>query len=560
MLPNVRIWKLLLPGIIIGCLGALPGQAVGAPIILPSHHPLATKRAIALELVPPQKAKVCAAWIGRRGHTGRRYPVTLGGPSRRLSWHISASGHGRWTLTVSCGTNESRSDSLGTTSRSFELKRGRGRPRLRVYAGSFRATRGFLPAHAPRPRPTARSSSLSSEVDTPAARSCSNPYMSKAYAVGTQFATRIGFTPTKNRVSNVADIWRALEACLPFPTFPQTARESMFKQMACDNYFGPSPGPGVTWDFDAWHADAKSMYNAFTTTDQCDHWINIPYLEADTAFFGDIVQGSLDTSSQKAAYVIEPASPDQVLWMKSHILTSKAFYCMKAGHQGPFVLPSAFLNEMVTVKGPDIGNEACNQTSPGITGGSGRVVLSQGPAAPSGYRYAISLIGFPPSAGVSVTCYDSVSPQGFFTFALNTNSSGAASTASYCYSGDGPEHWVVAGGVESNHVTWSTASAPPPPPQQTWSEQETPNHPVNTFTNYHNASGMGPAIAAGQWVQVSCKVYDPTIASVNPDGYWYRIASSPWNSAYYSPANTFMNGDPYGGPYTHNTDFAVPNC
>ena len=103
---------------------------------------------------------------------------------------------------------------------------------------------------------------------------------------------------------------------------------------------------------------------------------------------------------------------------------------------------------------------------------------------------------------------------------------------------------------------------PPNPPQlpPTWREQETPNHPVNTFTNYHNASGMGPAIAAGQWVDVSCKVYDPFIASVNPDGYWYRIASSPWNNAYYSPANTFMNGDPYGGPYTHNTDFAVPNC
>jgi hypothetical protein len=82
---------------------------------------------------------------------------------------------------------------------------------------------------------------------------------------------------------------------------------------------------------------------------------------------------------------------------------------------------------------------------------------------------------------------------------------------------------------------------------------------VNTFANYHNASGQGPSIAAGQWVQVACKVYDPTIASVNPDGYWYRIASSPWNSAYYAPANTFMNGDPYGGPYTHNTDFAVAN-
>jgi hypothetical protein len=106
----------------------------------------------------------------------------------------------------------------------------------------------------------------------------------------------------------------------------------------------------------------------------------------------------------------------------------------------------------------------------------------------------------------------------------------------------------------------STPPPPPPPPPTTWSEQETPNHPVNTFTDYHNASGIGQPIAAGQWVQVSCKVYDPTIASVNPDGYWYRIATSPWNNAYYSPANTFMNGDPYGGPYTHNTDFNVPNC
>lgn len=42
-------------------------------------------------------------------------------------------------------------------------------------------------------------------------------------------------------------------------------------------------------------------------------------------------------------------------------------------------------------------------------------------------------------------------------------------------------------------------------------------------------------------------VCKPTIASVNPDGYWYRIASSPWNNACYSPANTFMSGDPYQG-------------
>ncbi len=83
---------------------------------------------------------------------------------------------------------------------------------------------------------------------------------------------------------------------------------------------------------------------------------------------------------------------------------------------------------------------------------------------------------------------------------------------------------------------------------------------VNTFANYHNASALGPRVDAASSVQVSCKVYDPTIASVNPDGYWYRIANSPWNNQYYAPANTFMNGDPWGGPYTHNTDFSVPDC
>jgi len=102
--------------------------------------------------------------------------------------------------------------------------------------------------------------------------------------------------------------------------------------------------------------------------------------------------------------------------------------------------------------------------------------------------------------------------------------------------------------------TSSTAHA-----ETTYSEQEG-HHGVNTFTNYHNASGVGQSIAPAASVAVSCKVYDPTIVSANPDGYWYRIASSPWNDQYYAPANTFMNGDPWNGPYTHNTDFNVPDC
>jgi hypothetical protein len=95
---------------------------------------------------------------------------------------------------------------------------------------------------------------------------------------------------------------------------------------------------------------------------------------------------------------------------------------------------------------------------------------------------------------------------------------------------------------------------------RTLSERASIHHVIHTFARYHNASGPGPNIAPGQTVRVSCKVRDPAIKSVNPDGYWYRIASAPWNNGYYAPANTFLNGDPPNGPYSHDTDFAVPNC
>jgi hypothetical protein len=80
--------------------------------------------------------------------------------------------------------------------------------------------------------------------------------------------------------------------------------------------------------------------------------------------------------------------------------------------------------------------------------------LGKGPAAPSGFRYAITLNHFAPNSGITMTCHDSVDPQGFYTFTLNTDASGHAFTQSYCYSGDHPDHWFKANGIESNHVTW----------------------------------------------------------------------------------------------------------
>jgi hypothetical protein len=224
----------------------------------------------------------------------------------------------------------------------------------------------------------------------------------------------------------------------------------------------------------------------------------------------------------------------------------------------------------------------CSSTAPGGGGGGGAgsggggssgggggrssagstVTLAQGPAAPAGYRYAITLSGFPANTSVAINCYDSVSPGGFYPFSLMTDGSGNASTASYCYSGDGPDHWVIAGGVESNHVSWGPGgSAPPPPPPPPATYNETTGGETHTWTNWTNAGGYeGPTIPSNTTVQIACKLTGFAVADGNT--WWYRIALSPWNGAYYASADAFYNngqtsGSLHGTPFVDNN---VANC
>jgi hypothetical protein len=206
----------------------------------------------------------------------------------------------------------------------------------------------------------------------------------------------------------------------------------------------------------------------------------------------------------------------------------------------------------------DVGSTAkCTPNGGGGTGGGGGQSISIAWSTSHPTWIAMTLNGFAPGR-YTYTCDFASGGDSSYNL-TETAEPQTFDNGATCFDGiSGDQVWVNIGSVVSNTLVVGGSTSPPPPPA-TFSEQEG-HHGVNTFTNYHNASGLGPFIAAAQWVQVSCKVYDPTIASVNPDGYWYRIASSPWNNAYYSPANTFMNGDPWNGPYTHNTDFAVPNC
>ncbi|MFE9449549.1 hypothetical protein [Streptomyces sp. NPDC006739] len=121
----------------------------------------------------------------------------------------------------------------------------------------------------------------------------------------------------------------------------------------------------------------------------------------------------------------------------------------------------------------------------------------------------------------------------------------------------GPRH----GGTGTSPTPGGSGSGTSAPPRRTGrAETEGNRHGADTFANHTSASGAGPHLGYLVTVTVTCKVYDPAIGSASPGGYWYLIASPPWSGGYFAVANTFLNGDPVSGPYTHDVDTSVPDC
>src|SRR5436305_3458360 len=90
---------------------------------------------------------------------------------------------------------------------------------------------------------------------------------------------------------------------------------------------------------------------------------------------------------------------------------------------------------------------------------------------------------------------------------------------------------------------------------------ETSGGVVNTWSDYLSGEGVpGPSMPSNYSVQVGCAVTGFRVADGNT--WWYRIASSPWNDAYYASADAFYNngkisGSQIGTPFV---DPAVPAC
>lgn len=126
---------------------------------------------------------------------------------------------------------------------------------------------------------------------------------------------------------------------------------------------------------------------------------------------------------------------------------------------------------------------------------------------------------------------------------LNTNNSPGANTSS---------------NTTSRSPASTTVDSPPYVSDRTYTQTVNTPQGARTYTNPRSLVGEGPRVENRKTVEVSCKIIAPSAPSVGT--YWYRITSPPWNNQYYSPTNSFLNGDPIGGPYAHDVDPNVPYC
>lgn len=81
-----------------------------------------------------------------------------------------------------------------------------------------------------------------------------------------------------------------------------------------------------------------------------------------------------------------------------------------------------------------------------------------------------------------------------------------------------------------------------------------------TFRNPRAFRGNGARVSPLQRVEVVCRFYDPNAPPSVQPGWWYLLAEPPWNRQYYSPANSYLNGDLPEGPALTSVDSGVPVC
>jgi hypothetical protein len=228
----------------------------------------------------------------------------------------------------------------------------------------------------------------------------------------------------------------------------------------------------------------------------------------------------------------------------------------------------------VLVHAPALNQAARSQSAESSGGSASPPNRSNSPSSPSG-NASISIGWSTAHPGwISMTLQGL--PVGAYSYSCNFGSGGDQSfsltettepqtldNGRTCFDTEsGDTVWVTIGSVQSNTITVSNSAPPPPPPAPAPSTYaETTGGVTHTWTNYSNAGGTeGASIPSFDSVQIACKVTGFKVADGNT--WWYRIASSPWNDAYYASADAFYNNGQTSGPLkgTPFVDPNVPNC
>ncbi len=457
---------------LLGSLAICPA-AIGSPVVLPSPN-LRPGETARLEVVAPAGASACSVSLRGGGRRYGPYRVSLGGPTRMISWRVPAGASGTWKVRLNCrgkgrrGLRKARVRPLGVGGGRIVVGRP-GVPRGRlVRSHSLHVGPGSIPEMPAEAQLSIDNPLTETDVDThrrdePFVPCGGSEWVATTRTTGEGVGTLIQFEPTGNARANAGyaltpdatrednpvyhEMWEDLNRCAHFSADMTTEqRHVMYVQMACHARWGFVSGiGGNTWDLEAWHNNVD-WSTGLSFGGRCGR--NYGYLSnpgTGTFLVGRIVNARAwaqpNPAEEIKAWLVLPGSPKPY---RRHISTIRAYNCLAAKQGKAQWFPHLFLETYVDVSTNDIGDaEACS--SPAVPPVSAPAAPTPGTPAPAGY----------------------VEQQG---------SLGA-----------------------------------------------------NTFTNPYNASGMGVKIPPYAYVEVSCKVYAPQIVSANPDGYWYRIRSAPWN-------------------------------
>lgn len=489
--------------------------ALAEPVILPSPklHP---GKVGGVELAAPAAASACT--LSLRGGERRfgPYPVSLGGPTRIVRWQVTRRASGTWKARLSCrgsgrkGVRGVRHRSLGTTVRKLVVGQ-RGRPRGRLIArGSLRIDVGSIP-EMPVTAQLSISNPFNDDVDTgrrdePFVRCENSSWIRSTRTTGEGVGTLIQFEPSGLARSNGFNFWT-----------PEADDES-------------NPVYGAMWE------DLNRC--AHFSADMTDEQRHVMYMQmACHARYGAV-----------SARFAGGNTWDLEAWRANVDWARGLSIDAECGRNYGILDTQTTGNFLV---GRIVNGRAYPRANPGEEI-KAWLVFPGTPDRPKPFRRHITTLKAYNCLIAAGRAKAAWFPFNFLDTYIEKSGSEIGDTEACSPSKALPAPTPAPG---------APGGSKPAAPRPTYYVEQQGSLGANTFTNPYNASGMGVKIPPYAHVEVSCKVYAPQIVSANPDGYWYRIHSSPWNDAYYAVANTFWNGDiPGQKPYVHNTDFAVPNC